>query len=206
MRSSCNRPRWSATTGVAGRPASQRRCGRSACTVLSRWAATTSRTSLDRLRHCRRFRSIASGISIIFIASADAGLQANRRKLCRLLWQLWSPNWHFDDVTFERSAASFDNPDFVDVVIHSYRHRSGLVTGDPQYDELEARIAEQPPITVPTVVLESGADGVGGPSAADPEERAPFTGPYQHRLLPGIGHNVPQEAPAEFAAAVLDLV
>lgn len=134
------------------------------------------------------------------------GLELNRDELCELLWRTWSPTWAGAAEAFSASAQSLHNPDFVDVVIHSYRHRSGLVAGDPQYDELEARIAEQPPITVPTVVLESGADGVGGPSAADPEERAQFTGPYQHRLLPGIGHNVPQEAPAEFAAAVLDLV
>ena len=135
------------------------------------------------------------------------GLERNRDELCELLWRTWSPTWAGAAEAFKASAQSLHNPDFVDVVIHSYRHRFGLVAGDPQYDELEARIAEQPVISVPTVVLESGADGVGGPSGADdPEERAMFTGPYQHRLLPGIGHNVPQEAPGEFAAAVLELV
>jgi pimeloyl-ACP methyl ester carboxylesterase len=135
------------------------------------------------------------------------GLELNRDELCELLWRTWSPTWADAAEAFPASAQSLHNPDFVDVVIHSYRHRFALVAGDPQYDELEARIAEQPVISVPTVVLESGADGVGGPSGADdPEERALFTGPYQHRMLPGIGHNVPQEAPAEFAAAVLDLV
>jgi pimeloyl-ACP methyl ester carboxylesterase len=135
------------------------------------------------------------------------GLELNRDELCELLWRTWSPTWAGAAEAFPASAQSLHNADFVDVVIHSYRHRFGLVAGDPQYDELEARIAEQPVISVPTVVLESGSDGVGGPSGADdPEERAMFTGPYQHRMLPGIGHNVPQEAPAEFAAAVLDLV
>jgi pimeloyl-ACP methyl ester carboxylesterase len=132
------------------------------------------------------------------------GLDLNRDELCELLWRTWSPTWAGAAAAFPASAPSLHNPDFVDVVIHSYRHRFGLVAGDPQYDELEARIAEQPVITVPTVVLQSGADGVGGPSAAD--DRDQFIGPYQHRLLEDIGHNVPQEAPADFARAVLDLV
>jgi pimeloyl-ACP methyl ester carboxylesterase len=132
------------------------------------------------------------------------GLDLNRDELCELLWRSWSPTWAGAAAAFPASAPSLHNPDFVDVVIHSYRHRFGLVAGDPQYDALEAQIAEQPVITVPTVVIQCGSDGVGGPSAA--EDRAQFTGPYQHRLLPEIGHNVPQEAPAAFAAAVLDLV
>jgi pimeloyl-ACP methyl ester carboxylesterase len=132
------------------------------------------------------------------------GLERNRDELCEFLWRTWSPTWEGASAAFPASAPSLHNPDFVEVVIHSYRHRYGLVDGDPQYDELEAEIAKQPVITVPTVVLESGADGVGGSS--DPDERARFTGPYQHRMLAGIGHNVPQEAPAEFARAVLDLV
>ena len=135
------------------------------------------------------------------------GLDLNRDELCELLWRTWSPTWAGAAAAFPASAPSLHNPDFVDVVIHSYRHRFGLVAGDPQYDELETRIAEQPVITVPTVVLESEADGVGGPSGADdPEERAQFTGLYERRTLPGIGHNVPHEAPADFARAVLDLV
>ncbi|WP_198676311.1 alpha/beta fold hydrolase [Kribbella monticola] len=132
------------------------------------------------------------------------GLERNRDELCELLWGMWSPTWAGAAAAFPASAPSLHNPDFVEVVIHSYRHRYGLVAGDPQYDGLEAEIAKQPVITVPTVVLESGADGVGGPS--DPKERAKFTGPYQQRMLADIGHNVPQEAPAEFARAVLDLV
>ncbi|QNE20929.1 alpha/beta hydrolase [Kribbella qitaiheensis] len=135
------------------------------------------------------------------------GLERNRDELCEYLWRTWSPEWADAAAAFPASAASLHNPDFVDVVIHSYRHRFGLVAGDPRYDAVEARIAQQPVISVPTVVLEGGADGVGGPRGADdPEERALFTGAYQHRVLPGIGHNVPQEAPADFAAAVLELV
>jgi pimeloyl-ACP methyl ester carboxylesterase len=133
-----------------------------------------------------------------------AGLQANRRELCKLLWQLWSPNWKFDDLTYARSAESFDNPDFVDVVIHSYRHRFGYVPGDPAYDMLERQLAEQPPITVPTIVLHGEGDGIATARGAASQGRF-FTGPYQYRLIPVIGHDVPQEAPKETAAAVLEL-
>jgi pimeloyl-ACP methyl ester carboxylesterase len=132
-----------------------------------------------------------------------AGLTADRRGLCRLLWQLWSPQWAFDDAAFEKTAAAFDNPDFVAVVIHSYRHRFGGIPGDPAYDSLEAQLAEQPRITVPTIVLHGDADGVDPAStsaAADPR----FAGFYERQIVPGgIGHNIPQEAPAAFAEAVL---
>ncbi|KRE23086.1 alpha/beta fold hydrolase [Agromyces sp. Soil535] len=131
------------------------------------------------------------------------GLERYRDELCELLWTTWSPEWADAVTAFRASAPSLDNPDFVDVVIHSYRHRSGLVDGDPRYAAIEAAVAAQPPITVPTVVLESGADGLGGPSGA--EDRRQFTGPYAFRELPGIGHDLPQEAPREFADAVLSL-
>lgn len=134
-----------------------------------------------------------------------AALTQDRRALCRRLWALWSPAWAFDDATFERSAAAFENPDFVDVVIHSYRHRFGLVPGDPAVAEVERRIATQPVITVPTISLDGTADGVRPwePAAANAHH---FTGERQHRVLPGIGHNLPQEAPRAFADAVLELV
>lgn len=134
-----------------------------------------------------------------------AALTLDRRALCRRLWALWSPAWAFDDATFERSAAAFENPDFVDVVIHSYRHRFGLVPGDPAVAEVERRIATQPVITVPTISLDGTADGVRPwePAAANAHH---FTGERQHRVLPGIGHNLPQEAPRAFADAVLELV
>jgi pimeloyl-ACP methyl ester carboxylesterase len=133
-----------------------------------------------------------------------AGLERNRRELCRLLWRLWSPGWRFDQATFERTAVSFDNPDFVDVVVHSYRHRFGLVLGDPAVDETERRLAARPRIGVPAICLDGETDGVmaAGGSAGD---RRFFTAAYQHRVLPGVGHNIPQEAPREFAAAVLAL-
>jgi pimeloyl-ACP methyl ester carboxylesterase len=134
------------------------------------------------------------------------GLARNRDELCELLWRTWSPTWAGASAAFPASAPSLHNPDFVEVVIHSYRHRYGLVEGDPRYQDTEDRIATQPPITVPTVVLESGADGVGGPAGAADEERDLFTGPYEHRLLEGVGHNVPQEAAEQFAAAVMSLL
>lgn len=133
-----------------------------------------------------------------------AGLAAHRRELGRLLWRLWSPSWTFDDATFERTAAAFDNPDFVEVVIHSYRHRFGLVPGDPALEEIERRLAARPPITVPTVVLHGGDNGVSPASSSERHARF-FTGRYARRLIPRVGHNVPQEAPREFAEAVLSL-
>jgi pimeloyl-ACP methyl ester carboxylesterase len=133
-----------------------------------------------------------------------AGLTQNRRAFIRLLWQLWSPNWAFDDATFERSAPSWDNADFVDVTIQSYRHRYGNAPGDPALEPIEKRLAAQPAIPVPTIVLQGDANGVS------PElwtkYRSRFTGPAEERVFPGVGHNVPAEAPDAVAQAVLDLV
>ena len=135
----------------------------------------------------------------------QAGLAQDRRSLARLLWTLWSPTWQFDAEMFERSAAAFDNPDFVDVVIHSYRHRFGLVAGDPAYADIERRLAAQPAITVPTITLDGADDGVRGPANAS-VHAARFTGPRSHRVVPGVGHNMPQEVPRVFADAILELV
>lgn len=134
-----------------------------------------------------------------------AGLAADRRAFCRLLWKLWSPTWGFDDATFERSAAAFDNPDFVEVVIHSYRHRFGLVAGDPALVDIERRLAAQPPITVPSITFDGSDDGVRPPATAAQHAHR-FTGPRSHRIVPGAGHNLPQEKPQLFADAVLELV
>ena len=132
------------------------------------------------------------------------GLEQNRRELCKLLWNLWSPTWRFDEATYERTAAAFDNPDFVAVCVHSYRHRYGLVPGDPAVEGTERRLAALPPITVPAVALHGADDGVT--PASSPESQARFfKGRYERRVLPGVGHNLPQEAPKEFAAAVLSL-
>jgi pimeloyl-ACP methyl ester carboxylesterase len=134
-----------------------------------------------------------------------AGLENNRRPLCRLLWELWSPHWRFDAATFERSAASFANPDFVAVTIHSYRHRYGNVAGDPTLEEIERQLAQKPKITVPTIALQGDADGVLPPEVSE-RHAGFFTGPYQRRVLPRIGHNPPQEDPQTFDAAVLELM
>jgi pimeloyl-ACP methyl ester carboxylesterase len=132
------------------------------------------------------------------------GLIEKRRALCRLLWKMWSPTWAFDDATFTRTAASFDNEDFVDVVIHSYRHRFGSVAGDPRYASVEGRLANQPKIQVPAINLHGAADGVMPPALSEGHAKY-FTGPYQRRVLPNVGHNVPQESPQAFADAVLEL-
>lgn len=134
-----------------------------------------------------------------------AGLASNRRALCRLLWKLWSPTWKFDADTFERSAAAFEHPDFVDVVIHSYRHRFGLVAGDPALAGIEQRLAAQPAITVPSITFDGADDGVRPPAPAAQHARQ-FAGPRSHRIVPGAGHNLPQEKPQVFADAVLELV
>jgi len=134
-----------------------------------------------------------------------AGLTENRAGIARLLWRQWSPHWDFDEETFAKSAAAFENPDFVEVVIHSYRVRYGVVPGDPAYADIEARLAPQPRIGVPTVVLEGEEGGVFPPQSVD-GDAAKFSGPYRYRRLPRIGHNVPQEAPDAFAEAVLSLI
>jgi pimeloyl-ACP methyl ester carboxylesterase len=133
-----------------------------------------------------------------------AGLAANRRPLCRLLWELWSPNWHFDEATYERTAASFDNPDFVEVVIQSYRHRFGLAPGDPRLEAIEDRLAAQPPIGVPTIVLHGACDGVSMPESSAGHWHF-FTGSYQRRVVPVAGHFLPREAPAAVIEALLEL-
>jgi pimeloyl-ACP methyl ester carboxylesterase len=132
------------------------------------------------------------------------GYGRNTREFNRLIWQTASPTWEFDDATFERSAASFDNPDHVDIVIHNYRWRIGVADGEPTYADLEARLAAGPEISVPTITLEGDANGAPHPEAA--AYRAKFAGRYQHRLIEGgVGHNLPQEAPGDFATAVIDV-
>ncbi|WP_249779463.1 alpha/beta fold hydrolase [Bradyrhizobium sediminis] len=134
-----------------------------------------------------------------------AGLAANRREIARILWQQWSPNWRFDDATFERSAAAFDNPDYVDVVIHSYRHRFGLADGDPHYADMQRRLAALPAISVPAITLDGEGDGVA-PATDGSASAAKFTGPRSHRVISRAGHNLPQEEPEAFAAAVMELI
>jgi len=133
-----------------------------------------------------------------------AGLSVNRSELCRLLWKLWSPTWSFDEATFRRTAVSFENLDFVEVVIHSYRHRHGNAEGDPRYSATEARLATQPKINVPTIVIHGVVDEVSPVRKSEGHERY-FPGAYQRRLFENVGHNPPQESPKAFAQAVLDL-
>jgi pimeloyl-ACP methyl ester carboxylesterase len=129
------------------------------------------------------------------------GLAKDRRAIARLLWRTWSPTWDFDEATFERTAKAFDNPDFVDVVVHSYRHRYGLIAGDPAYASIEAKLAAQPPIAVPAITIDGDADGVNRGTAHHAKK---FVGPHEHRIFRGAGHNLPQERPEEWARAVID--
>jgi pimeloyl-ACP methyl ester carboxylesterase len=133
-----------------------------------------------------------------------AGYEKYRREFARLIWRTASPKWEFDEATFERSAAAFDNPDHVAIAIHNYRWRLGLAEGEAEYDELEQRLAEAPAISVPTITLEGDANGAPHP---DPSAYAQkFSGRYSHRTIEGgIGHNLPQEAPEAFAQAVIDV-
>ena len=133
-----------------------------------------------------------------------AGYEKYRREFSKLIWRLASPQWAFDDATFARTAAAFDNPDHVAIVIHNYRWRLGLAAGEAQYDDLEKQLAASPVITVPTITLEGDANGAPRP---DPSAyKAKFSGKYTHRAISGgVGHNLPQEAPRAFAAAVVDV-
>jgi pimeloyl-ACP methyl ester carboxylesterase len=131
-----------------------------------------------------------------------AGYEKYRREFAKLIWRTASPQWNFDDATFDRSAASFDNPDHVAIVIHNYRWRLGLADGETEYAELERRLAEGPVITVPAITLEGDANGAPHPEPA--AYAGKFSGPYSHRTIEGgVGHNLPQEAPAAFADAVM---
>ncbi|MQW95833.1 alpha/beta fold hydrolase [Sinorhizobium fredii] len=132
------------------------------------------------------------------------GYERNRKEFARLIWQLASPKWNFDDVTFNRSAAAFENPDHVDITIHNYRWRISLADGERKYDDLEERLAKFPVIGVPTITLEGDANGAPHPEPSAYAKK--FSGKYEHRLITGgIGHNLPQEAPQAFAQAVVDV-
>jgi pimeloyl-ACP methyl ester carboxylesterase len=133
-----------------------------------------------------------------------AGYEKYWHDFNKLIWKLASPQWHFDDATFDRSAESFDNPDHVSIVIHNYRWRLGLTEGEPQYNDLEKRLAEAPVITVPTITLEGDANGAPHPDANSYARK--FSGRYSHRVINGgVGHNLPQEAPQEFARAIVEV-
>lgn len=132
------------------------------------------------------------------------GYEQNRQEFNKLIWQLASPQWNFDDATFERTAAAFDNPDHVSIVIHNYRWRLGLAEGEARYDDLEQRLADGPVITVPSITLEGDANGAPHPESSTYASK--FSGKYAHRVIAGgIGHNLPQEAPQSFAQAIVDV-
>ena len=134
-----------------------------------------------------------------------AGYDKYRHDFAKLIWQLASPKWNFDDATFDRSAAAFDNPDHVDIVVHNYRWRLGLAQGESKYDELEKRLAAAPVITVPTITMEGDANGAPHPESSAYAKK--FSGKYAHRTIKGgVGHNLPQEAPHAFAEAVVDVI
>jgi pimeloyl-ACP methyl ester carboxylesterase len=134
----------------------------------------------------------------------EDGYEKYRREFAKLIWQLASPQWAFDDATFDRSAASFDNPDHVKIVIHNYRWRLGLAEGEPRYDSLEKGLAGGPVIAVPTITLEGDANGAPHPDASSYARK--FSGKYAHRIITGgVGHNLPQEAPQAFAQAIVDV-
>jgi len=133
------------------------------------------------------------------------GLERNRREICRLLWQDWSPGWRFDDATFDRTAPSFDNPDFVEVVIHSYRHRHGNAPGEPRFDALERHLAERPPIRVPGIILHGAEDGVERTRRSD-RHLPLFPAGTERRVVEGGGHFLPREQPAALADAMLSLL
>jgi pimeloyl-ACP methyl ester carboxylesterase len=137
-------------------------------------------------------------------ARGRTALEQNRRGVCEFIWKIWSPTWAFDKPTFEQTTEAFENPDFVDIVIHSYRHRFGGIAGDPAYAGIETRLAAQPDIAVPAIVLQGADDGVDPPAEAD-HDKPHFKAAYRRQILPGVGHNLPQEAPDAFAAAVLEL-
>jgi pimeloyl-ACP methyl ester carboxylesterase len=136
-----------------------------------------------------------------------AGLAANRHSLCRLLWRLWSPTWRFTDAEYNRTAASFDNPDFVDIVIHSYRHRNGNAPGDPKLREMEVRLAARPRISAPAIVLYGADDGVAPPSRDPrPGEQEVFARLVARRVVAGVGHFMPRERPGEVSRALLEVL
>ena len=190
--------------------------GRAACVVAALWpercAALVSAGSYNIQQLARANEPLPAAdeqrlwYQYYFLTMrGEAGLRTQRRALCRLLWQTWSPGWMFDDATFERTAAAFDNADFIDVVIHSYRHRHLQAAGDAAYDEIEHRLAAQPPISVPALTFDGAADGVAA-VAGTAQHAHHFIGPRTHRVIAGAGHNLPQEQPAVFAAAVLELL
>ena len=189
--------------------------GRAACVVAALWPervrglVTANGYNIQNIAELAKPRAPAQEHLMwyqyyLHTERGRAGLTANRKEFAKLLWHLWSPNWTFDDATYDRTAGSFDNPDFVDVVIQSYRHRFNYAPGDPALEPIEQRLAAQPPITVPTIALFGGGSGLAGPTRAGEQARH-FTGPYRESVIPVVGHNIPQEAPDVVAELIIEL-
>jgi pimeloyl-ACP methyl ester carboxylesterase len=188
---------------------------RAACTVATLWPAevgglisiggyNVEDLSLD-LRPAAASQEFKGWYQWYFHTErGKAGLAQNRREICRLLWELWCPNWKFSDAVFEETAASFENPDFVEIVVHSYRHRYGAAPGDPELEPIERRLVGQPRITIPTIVLHGEGDGVHPHELSEGQERL-FSAYYERQLIPGAGHLFPREAPEAVVAAVRKL-
>ncbi|MEM1159707.1 MAG: alpha/beta hydrolase [Pseudomonadota bacterium] len=187
--------------------------GRAACIVAALWpdrvAGLVTGNAYNIFDHAKANEPLPAKMEVAlwyqYFFHSERGRRAlieDRRDVCRTLWQMWSPSWGFSDVDFTASARSFDNPDFVDVVIHSYRHRYGLVPGDPAVAHIETRLTAQPVITVPTIAIDGEVDGVRGPTGGNPDK---FSGPYDYRIWPDAGHNLPQEKPGDWVQAVLDV-
>jgi len=160
--------------------------GRAACIVSALWPERVSALVSGNSYHSPRGR---------------AGLQQNRSDIARLLWRMWSPTWRFGEEDFQRTATSFTNPDFVDVVIHSYRHRFGLEVGDPGVAHIEHQLEAQPCISVPAITIDGSVSGISGSTAC---HAVKFTGPHEHRIFENAGHNLPQEKPLDWVQAILD--
>ena len=186
--------------------------GRASCVVAAvfpqRTVALVSGNSYNIFNHAKALTpasaAVEAGNWYQYLFHSERGrraLDTDRRGIARQLWTMWSPNWAFDDATFERTASAFDNPDFVDVVIHSYRHRYNLVDGDPAVADIEQRLADQPDIVVPAVTIDGAADRPGTDTR---HHASKFTGPHVHHVWPGIGHNLAQEAPHLWADAVIE--
>ncbi|MGK5442708.1 alpha/beta fold hydrolase [Micromonospora sp. URMC 105] len=189
--------------------------GRAACVVAALWpercaglVSVNSYQILDIAAAGKPLRpELEAGFWYFFYFTTDrgrAGLAAHRRDIARVIWTRNSPRWRFDDAVLDRSAESFDNPDYVDVVVHGYRHRLGLADGDPRYADIESRLAGLPPVRVPAVTLDGTADGNFPATDGSPTARY-FAGPRRHHQVPDAGHNLPQEAPEAFAAAVREV-
>jgi pimeloyl-ACP methyl ester carboxylesterase len=194
--------------GVAVRRRSRRRCTRNACVRTVLIGGYTVQNTVSPQPPAAPAAEHRLWYQYYFNTDRGrAGLEANRREICRYLWQVWSPGWRFSDDTYNRTAPSFDNPDFVDVVIHSYRHRIRNAAGEPRFADVEARLATRPRIQAPSITLYGADDGIARPAVeSPPAERAVFEKLVARRVVPGVGHFMPRERPEAVSSALLELL